>query len=414
MKKYCKALANITIALVVLLLVIILVPKLLIFFFPFVAAWIISLIAGPLVRFFEEKVKLKRKTGSAFVIITVIGLVVLVIYLLGAKLVEEVVDLVNELPDMWKSIEADFTDISKNLSVFYNRLPENIRSSLTDISEQMGTYIGNAFSKISTPTINAVGNFAKQLPSVIIGVIMCLLASYFFVAERGTITEWFHKNMPISIRSRYLMLKSSLVKAIGGYFKAQLKIEVWMYLLLVIGLSILQVEHTLLIALGIAFLDFFPFFGTGTVMVPWAIIKILSADYKMAIGLLIIWGVGQLARQLIQPKIVGDSVGVPPIPTLFFLYIGYKLGGVLGMIVAVPIGLIVITMYQEGVFNTTRDSVLILLAGINKFRRLDKLDMAAVEEMRIQERRLTKELEEKAAQEREKRERMKHEKKKAE
>ena len=67
----------------------------------------------------------------------------------------------------------------------------------------------------------------------------------------------------------------------------------------------------------------------------------------MAIGLLIIWGIGQLARQLIQPKIVGDSVGMPPLPTLFLLYIGYKLGGVVGMIVAVPIGLIALTMYQE-------------------------------------------------------------------
>ena len=110
------------------------------------------------------------------------------------------------------------------------------------------------------------------------------------------------------------MLKRGLVKAVGGYLKAQLKIEVWMYLLLVIGFAILQVDYALLIALGIAFLDFLPFFGTGTVMVPWAIIKILSSDYKChrtADHL----GIGQLARQLIQPKIVGDSVGMPPLPT---------------------------------------------------------------------------------------------------
>ena len=81
-----------------------------------------------------------------------------------------------------------------------------------------------------------------------------------------------------------------------------------------------------LIALGIAFLDFLPFFGTGTVLIPWAIIRILTADYKIAIGLLIIWGGGQLARQLIQPKIVGDSMGVAPLPTLFLLFIGYRLG----------------------------------------------------------------------------------------
>ena len=120
-------------------------------------------------------------------------------------------------------------------------------------------------------------------------------------------------------------------------------------------------------------------------MVPWAILKILSADYEMAIGLLIIWGVGQLARQLIQPKIVGDSIGVPPIPTLFLLFVGYRFGGVLGMIVAVPLGLIVYTMYQEGAFETTKNSVLILANGINKFRRLTKEDLEGLDESRKQE-----------------------------
>lgn len=385
MKKYCKALANITIAIVVLLLVFLAVPRLIVFFAPFVVGWIIALIAGPLVRFFEEKIKLKRKAGSAFVIILVIGLVVLAIYLVGAKLVEEIIGLVRSLPVLWASVEADFNDIGKNLSVIYKRLPEEMQTTITEFTQEIGTYVGEFFSKISAPTINAVGDFAKKLPSIIIAVIMALLSSYFFVAEKHVVTGWFRENMPYSLQKRYMMLKNSLVKAVGGYFKAQLKIEIWMYLLLVIGLSILRIEYTLVIALGIAFLDFFPFFGTGTVMIPWAIFKIFSADYKVAIGLLIIWGGGQLARQIIQPKIVGDSIGVPPIPTLFLLYIGYKFSGVIGMIVAVPIGLIIYTMYEEGVFDTTKNSIKILVAGINHFRKLKEEDLALVEQMHERE-----------------------------
>ena len=393
MKKYCKALANITVALIIFLAIIMLVPRVLVYFLPFVIGWIIALLASPLVRFFEEKVRWKRKASSAFVIIAVIALVVLLIYLIGSKLVEEAIGLINELPVMWAAVEADFTDISRNLSVFYERLPLDLRNSISDFADQIGGMLGEAVSKVSTPTINAVGNFAKQLPAVVISLIMALLSSYFFVAEKSLISEWFQKHMPPSLRARYQMIKRSLVVAVGGYFKAQLKIEVWMYLLLVIGLSILKVNYTLLIALGIAFLDFFPFFGTGTVMVPWAIIKILSGDYTMAIGLLIIWGVGQLARQVIQPKIVGDSVGVPPIPTLFLLYIGYKVGGVFGMIAAVPIGLIIITMYNEGAFDTTKNSILILIAGINKFRKLEKEDLSGVEEMHAQEQEIARQLE---------------------
>lgn len=385
MKKYCKALANITIALAIFLLIILLLPRLIFFFMPFVTGWIISLIAAPMVRFFEEKLKLKRKAGSAFVIIVVIGLVVLVLYLAGAKLVEEIVGLINALPTIWASAEADFNDIGKNLDIVYRRLPKDMQYSITEIANQIGSYVGDFFGKISTPTITAVGNFAKQLPSVLIGIIMALLSSYFFVADRSEVTDLFRRVVPSSLQNRYGMLKRGLIKAVGGYFKAQLKIEVWMYLLLLIGLSILRVDYAALIALGIAVMDFLPFFGTGTIMVPWAIIKILSSDYKMAIGLLIIWGVGQLARQVIQPKIVGDSVGVAPIPTLFLLYIGYKLSGVLGMIVSVPLGLIVYTMYVEGAFDTTKNSVLILIAGINHFRKLKPEDMVMVEEMREKE-----------------------------
>lgn len=385
MIKYWKALVNIAVAVMALILAIVLLPRLAVFFTPFLVGWIISFIASPLVRFFEEKVKIKRKAGSAFVIIVVIALVVLMLYLVGAKLVNEIIGFMSALPSIWNSLESDFTEIGEKLSVVYERLPINIQSTINGILEQANTYVGELFSKLSSPTIAAVGNFAKQLPTVIIGIIMCLLSSYFFVAERAEINQWFRKHTPYAIQSRYLIMKRSLVRAVGGYFKAQIKIEIWMYLLLVIGLALLRVNYVLLIALGIAFLDFLPFFGTGTVMVPWAIIKILSADYKMAIGLLIIWGVGQLARQLIQPKIVGDSVGVAPIPTLFLLFIGYKIGGVFGMILAVPLGLILYTMYEEGAFDTTKNSIQILISGLNRFRRLEKEDMAVVEEMQQEE-----------------------------
>ncbi|MBO4976656.1 MAG: sporulation integral membrane protein YtvI [Lachnospiraceae bacterium] len=385
MKKYCKALVNIAVAVVLLLLAIFLLPRLLVFFLPFVIGWIISMIASPLVRFFEEKLKFKRKAGSAFVIIVVIGLVVTVIYLICSNVADQIMGLINDLPSMWKSMEADFMDIGKRMSVFYEKLPLNVQESFTVIIEEAGAYIGDLFGHISSPTIAVVGNIAKRVPSVLIGIIMCLLSSYFFVAERNQINDWFHRNAPGFLVERFSMIKRSLLKSVGGYFKAQLKIEVWMYLLLVIGLSILKVDYVLLIAFAIAILDLLPFFGTGTVMVPWAIIKILSGDYTVAIGLLIIWGVGQLARQIIQPKIVGDSVGVAPIPTLFLLFIGYKLSGVIGMILAVPLGLLLYSMYEEGAFDTTKNSVLILIAGINRFRRLKPQDLEAVEEMKADE-----------------------------
>ncbi len=373
--KYLKAVTNLVLAVIAILLIINVLPKVAVFFSPFICGWVIAWIASPMVRFCEEKLKIRRKTGSAAVIILAIALVVLAIYFIGAKLIREGTGLVQDLPEMWEGLSAEINLATEKFSSVYDRFPIDVQKTLTGIKDGASEAIGSLVEKISSPTIEAVGNFAKKLPTVIIAVIMCLLSAYFFVTDKTQVSEWIRNVAPKGLVSRYDIIRRSVVRAVGGYFKAQFKIELWIYLLLVIGLSLLKVRHVLLISAGIALLDILPFFGTGTVMVPWAIIKVLSGDYKVAVALLIIWGVGQLVRQIIQPKIVGDSIGVPPIPTLFLLYIGFKVGGVIGMIVAVPVGLIIYTMYEEGAFDTTKNSVLILVNGLNRFRKITLQDV---------------------------------------
>ena len=160
-------------------------------------------------------------------------------------------------------------------------------------------------------------------------------------------------------------------QAFGGYFKAQFFIEIRIYVLILIGLFILRIDYSFLIALAIAFLDFLPFFGSGAVFWPWAIIKLLGGDYVRAIGFLIIWGVGQIVRQLIQPKIMGDSIGMEPIPTL--------LAGVGGMIIAIPVGILLQNMNEAGIFDTPKMCVKLLIANLNDYRKLTKEDMAVLQ-----------------------------------
>lgn len=384
-RTYLKVFVNLGIILTLLLICIFVLPRVVIYFMPFVAGWIIALIASPLVRFFEKKLKVKRKAGSAFVIISVIALVILAGYFMGIRLVEETVDFISEIPEMWENTQKDFEEIGHKLETASKYLPNEVQVTFQKINANVGEYLGELVGGLSTPTIEALSRFAKNLPSIIIGIIMSLLSAYFFVADKDYVPNLIAKALPESIIERFHMIKRGLKRAVGGYFKAQLRIELWMYLLLGIGFTILRVRYAFIIAVGVAFLDFLPFFGTGTVLLPWAVIKFLSGDYTMVIGLLIIWGVGQLARQLIQPKIVGESVGLDPIPTLFLLFIGFKAGGVVGMIIAVPLGIIVLTMYEEGVFDTTLNSLKVLYASVSNFRHLNEQDMEAVRIYREQE-----------------------------
>ena len=376
---YIKVILNLLTALVIILLAVFLLPRVIIFFMPFIIGWVISLIAAPLVRFLEEKLKIRRKAVSAFVIIAVLAVVILLVYSILGKLIREAIAFIGELPAMWQGIEAEFKQVGDNLEGVYNRLPLDIQDKLTNLGNNLGEYFSDFIGSIGTPTFTAVGNFAKQLPDIFMAVIMTLLSSYFFVADKNYLSEFCRKYMPGAVYYRYGLIRKSFRNAVGGYFKAQLKIEVWVYFLILIGFLILRINYASLIALGIALLDLLPVFGTGTIMVPWAVIEILSGEYRMAIGLLIIWLAGQLVRQVIQPKIMGDSIGIDPIPTIFLLYIGYQAAGVLGMILALPIGIIIINLNDEGVFDTTKESLSILVAGFNKFRRLHPEDTEIID-----------------------------------
>ncbi len=379
-RQYLRWITNILVAVAVVLVIIFGLPIVIKLFMPFIIGWIIAMIANPLVQFLEKKLKIQRKAVSVIVIILVIGAIVGLGYLIIAKLIQESIGFFSSLPELIEGVEREFDKIGNNLSGFYDKLPAVIQNALSNANSQTSKLIGSLVENISTPTISNVGSIAKNIPTIIIAVVMCLLSSYAFIAEREQLINWLRNNVPENIQNKWKVVYSSIKQAVGGYFKAQFIIEFWIYLLLVIGLAILNVKYAVLIAFLIAILDFLPIFGAGAVMIPWAVIKFLSSDYKMAIGLLVIWGIGQLVRQIIQPKIMGDSIGFDMIPTLILLYIGYRIKGVLGMLLILPAGIIIMNMNKAGIFDTTKNSIRLLIKGINDFRRLTPEEVSSVSE----------------------------------
>ncbi len=342
--------------------------KLMIFFMPFVIGWVIAAIAAPLVNLLEQKLKIVRKLGSALIIIAVLAGIVFLVYLLASTLRKEVQTLIWDMPSMYQDLEAGFQEIGEGMQGLHKRLPKGIGEAfsglLSNLDKQAGSIVGN----ISTPTVTAAGKFAKKIPSILVAIIVTFISAYFFIADRDEVLHFAKRITPEPIVRRMTMISDNLKYAVGGYFKAQFKIMAVVFLLLSAGFLIMGLNFTFLLAILIAFLDFLPFFGTGTALLPWAIYKFLVGNYKMAAGLLVLYGVTQLVRQLIQPKLVGDSIGMNPLLTLVFLYIGYKAGGIFGMIFAVPAGLIVINLYKAGAFDYILDDMRILAEGVLSLR----------------------------------------------
>lgn len=342
--------------------------KLLGFFMPFVIGWCIASIASPVVNWLEKRLKIIKKWGSALIIIGVLGAVGLLIYLLVSTLSREIAGLIQNMPDMYEDLEAGMATVGDSLNGIFKLLPEGVREGWHTMMESLENTAGDLIGKLSEPTVSAAGRFAKRIPSALVAVIVTFISAYFFIAEREDVIRWSKRIAPDALVSRMTMVVDNFKYAVGGYFKAQFKIMGVVYVLLLVGFLILRVHFAVLLALLIAFLDFLPFFGTGTALLPWAAYKFMVGNYRMVVGLLILYGVTQLVRQLIQPKLVGDSMGLKPLVTLVLLYIGYKTGGVFGMIFAVPIGMIAINLYKAGAFDYILDDVKILAEGVMSLR----------------------------------------------
>lgn len=373
--KYLKITVNILSMIAIFVFCFWLLPKILLYFMPFVIAGIVALIANPLVKFLEQKLKIVRKAGSAVVIVLVLGLVVFICYLIIAKLISETIGFFSNAQSIWDSISDTFISLRSDYLLFFRKMPPGVQNWLDGIGENATLYMTEWIGGLGEPLANIATKTASNLPLLIIDVIMAVLASYLFVAERDAVDAFMHKIIPKRITDRFELVTSTLKTAVGGYFLAQIKIMLFVYIILLVGFSLIGVEYAFFIALLIAILDFLPFFGTGAAMWPWAVVKLVQGDYLQALWIMIIWAVSQLVRQLIQPKLVGESVGLKPIPTLLFLYIGFRMGGALGMIIAVPVGMILINLYKAGVFSNFVYSLQLLTKDIARIRVFKKQDL---------------------------------------
>lgn len=367
-RPYWKVLVSLVFSLTATVLFIYVGIKAIFYFMPFVIGWILSVIAGPLVTFLEKKLKIMKRLGSAITIILVLALCIGLIYLIISQIWEEISVLIRNFPSMYHDLERGLSQIGTQGNALFERFPEQIQNSWATLMNNLDDTASSLIGRIGEPTIEVAGNVAKRIPSVLIGTIVAFVSAYFFIADKENLGEWVKKVVPKSITSRLLLVGENLKYAMGGYFKAQFKIMGVVFAILLVGFTLMQIRFSILLAIVIAFLDFLPFFGTGTALIPWAIYKFLVGDYKMVAALVILYGVTQLVRQLIQPKLVGDSMGLNPLYTLFLLYLGYRVGSVLGMIFAVPIGLILLNLYQAGAFDYILDDVKILAEGILSLR----------------------------------------------
>lgn len=368
--KYVKAVLNILLTILAIWGVCFFGPKILGFFMPFVIGWIIAMIANPLVRILEKRLKIVRKHSSAVIVVAVLALIVVGGYFGISWLVDEVVSFSKDLPDLYEQVSHDISSGMEHFGRLFLLLPKELQDSINSLTQTLGDYISGLVQSIGVPTVEVAGNVAKSIPGMLVNVVVTILSSYFFIAERDKLISGFNKYAPERVRKYGGFLTKDLKRLVEGYFLAQFRIMLVVAAILSVGFLVLRVDYSVLLAVLIAFLDFLPIFGTGTALIPWAVVKFFSGEMFMGVGLLALYIITQVFRQIVQPKIVGDSMGLSPLLTLFFMFLGFRFKGIAGMILAVPLGMFAMNFYRYGAFDNMMASIRLIADGINDFIQL--------------------------------------------
>lgn len=327
MKKW-KILLNIIMELLVFfgmaMILIFGIPKLMGFFWPFVASWILALLATPLCDFLEKHIKLNKKWSSAVIIILVLVLIAGLGYIAITKLGRELMELFSGAPAYYGYVKTTIKLLSKNLTDIVSPISADFSNQIQVFFNNLLSQMGGVINKFAPKGVEMMGTAAADLTNGFIGTIVMIISAYFFIADR---------------------------ERLGGFFVAQVKIMCIVFVILLIGFLIIGNPYALLLALVISIVDLLPILGTGTILIPWTLICFLQRDYRQAMFLIILYVVCLVARQFLQPKMIADSMGLDSMTTLVLIYSGYKLDGMKGMILALLMGVVIITLYKLGLFD---------------------------------------------------------------
>ena len=240
-------------------------------------------------------------------------------------------------------------------------MSQDIVNLLQKSSQDILIKISNSITKVLTNFLNII----TSIPTLSIYTIITIMALYFICTDKIYILDFMEHHIPQKWVKKLTKHIREITSSLGGYLKAELTLILVSFIISVIGLYLfkiigMNIKYPLLFALGIGFVDALPILGSGTVMVPWAIISGLNGDLKLGIAIIILLIIMSVVRQFLEPKLVSKHIGTHPIFTLIAMYTGFKFIGVLGMLVG-PIILIIIknvfaTLIDEGVFKSIMDS----------------------------------------------------------
>lgn len=330
--------------------------KLAVFYMPFLIAFVISLMIEPGIKYLMKKTKLSRKMSSIIIFVLVFSIIIGSVTWGIVSLISESTNLLQTLNLYIDRTYTQIQDVIGKMNISKVSISNNVANLIQDASKEVLFKLSTWITGFLTKLMSVI----TSIPTIAIYVVITILSVYFVCTDRIYILDFMEHHMPrkwvqkIGVHIREITIK------LGGYLKAEAILILVSFIISLIGLYIfkfvgMNVKYPLLIALGIGFVDALPILGSGSVMAPWAVMEALNGDIQLGIAIIVLWIIMSIVRQFLEPKIVSGKIGIHPIFTLIAMYTGFKVIGVMGMLVG-PIVLIILksvfaSVLEEGILN---------------------------------------------------------------
>ena len=320
---------------------------------PFLLAYGISMFIRPAANKFSSRTHLPRGLCAAVLLILVFGLGGWGLWAGSVRIVAELGNLVERLLS-----DGGFFDAMDSLMLWaegigarFGLLSRGEEGSAQAFYDAVMQMVGNMLSSLASRLPEVAASLFSALPSVLFFLIVSVVACFYFCTDGVSITRVLNSFLSQKWRQKMPEMGNAMRDIFRKYIKAYGILLALTFVLLLVGLWILRIDYAFLLAFLIALADLLPVIGVGTILIPWGIIMLLQKNFYLGFGLLILYLVISLIRQVAEPKVLGKSLGLHPLLTLFATYVGFSFFGLLGMILA-PI----VALFAKRVFSLHRNT----------------------------------------------------------
>lgn len=307
---------------------------------PFIIAFLVAWGLHFPVNFISEKTNLKRNLVAVVLVLLFYALVAGLLYLLGSRIVYLIQGFMEELTDFLSKT------IYPMIQGFCGWLEEILGGTKQEAgmirqaregSEEVLTQAGQMVSGVSGKVISGVSGVAACIPGICMNVLLAVIATVFMELEMPGILAFLCRQIPDKWQKAAFDVKNYTMGTLGKCILSYILILGMTFGELAAGFLLLGVDGAFAIAFIIAVLDILPVLGTGTILIPWAVIALAAGNFKMGIGILILYLVITVVRNIVEPRLVGRQMGLSPVVMLPCMILGLKFFGLIGLF-GIPFG----------------------------------------------------------------------------